>query len=144
MHVAVEGCPTWWLPMSFISPVHVQLPSRLAAWWSWSPQSTDTGRRVSYQPSSCCLAPFPRGRTENGASSGLVVGEPPACKGLGARAMKADGLLTTLCFPEGLQQHRSSRNKVSGAVLPVALPPVITSGLFTLESCTTSILYNHS
>lgn len=75
---------------------------------------------------------------------GLWWGSLLPAKGSGARAMKADGLLTTLCFPEGLQQHRSSRNKVSGAVLPVALPPVITSGLFTLESCTTSILYNRS
>lgn len=65
-------------------------------------------------------------------------------KGSGAREMKAEGLLPVLCFHKGLHKHRSTRNKVSGAVLPVALPPVMTSGLFTLESCTTSILYNCS
>lgn len=73
---------------------------------------------------------------------GFVVGEPSACKGL--RGPKADGLLTAPCLHEGLQERRSSRNKVSGAVLPVVLPLVMTSGLFTLESCTTSILYNRS
>lgn len=53
------------------APAHVQPSSCSVARWSWSPLSTDAGRSVSYRPSSCCLAPFPRGRTENGASSRL-------------------------------------------------------------------------
>lgn len=71
-------------------------------------------------------------------------GSPQPEKGSGARERKADSLLTLLCSHEGCQKCRSSRNKVSGAVLPVALLPVMTLCLFTLESCTTSILYNRS
>lgn len=92
-----------------------------------------------------CLALLPWGRTENGAFSGLGGrGALSLRRAQGPGKRKADSLLTLSCSHESCQKHRSSWNKVSGAVLPVALLPVMTLCLFTLESCTTSILYNRS
>lgn len=104
--------------------------------------STGASHKPLYWPSSSAWLCSIEEGLKMEPSLGWVGGEPE--KGLGARERKSDSLVTLSCSHEGCQKRRSSWNKTSGAVLPVALLPVMTLCLFTLASCTTSILYNRS
>lgn len=145
MHPAAQRHPTWPLPTASISP-H---PHSAVLMFGGTVAVISSEHRHPSQSSvlakQLCLALLHRGRTENRAFPGL------GGRGtLSLRRAQGPGRgKQIVCSPcraptRAVQKRRSSQNKVSGAVLPVAFLPVMTLCLFTLASCTTSILYNRS